>query len=160
MNFNFEKAIQQGINASIDRERNIEDINNLIATANQAVLDSTDGKIGLAWRIKSYNTLGALANISFNLTDVNIEQISKQERVIYIKLESDASKSHDLTLLIIQPDGFPCEMNVNGNKLIAHDIEALGEGLESLLGSVFFGQKVRNLLNESAKQEIGSKFES
>lgn len=46
----------------------------------------------------------------------------------------------------VKPNGYPCEMNVNGNKLIAHDIASLAENIKKLLSSAFFGQKVRELM--------------
>lgn len=46
----------------------------------------------------------------------------------------------------VKPNGYPFEMNVNGNKLIAHDITSLAKNIKKLLFSAFFGQKVRELM--------------
>lgn len=51
---------------------------------------------------------------------------------------------------MISPDGFPCEMNVNGNKLISHDAESLLEQFKPLLSSAFVGDKIRKLMKKGA----------
>ena len=146
MNFNLENAVKAGLNASIDRERNIEEINRLIEIANLAVLNTTGEKVGLGWRNKTYNVLGAFAHLSVPLSDERIEDIQKEERILYVYKVNDKMINHDLTILNIHPNGFPCEMNFNGNKHVSHDIDALGEAFETLLSSVHFGQKVRSLM--------------
>lgn len=146
MNFNLENAVKAGLNASLDREKNIEEINRLIEIANLAVLNTTGEKVGLDWRIKTFNVLGAFAQLSVPLSDERIEEIRKEERILFVYKVNDRTINHDLTILNIHPNGFPCEMNVNGNKHVAHDIDALGEAFELLLSSVHFGQKVRSLM--------------
>lgn len=147
MEFDFNDAIQAGISAAINREKNIAEIDNLLLSTHNAIFSSTENKVGLNWRLKTFNTLGMLANLSsIPLTDVKIEQQEKEDRILYVYQENDPSLRHDLTVLVINPNGYPCEMNVNGNKLIAHDITSLAENIKKLLSSAFFGQKVRELM--------------
>lgn len=146
MNFNLENAVKAGLDASRDRERNIQEINKLIEIADLAVSNTTDGKVGLGWRNKTFNVLGAFAHLSVPLSDERIEDIQNEERILFVYKKEDRMINHDLTVLDIHPNGFPCEMNINGNKHVSHDIDALGEAFESLLSSVHFGQKVRNLM--------------
>lgn len=146
MQFNLENAVKAGLSASFERDKNIEEIDKLIETANLAVLNLTEKKVGFDWRPKSFKMPSILAHLAAPLSDENIEEIGKQERILMVFKTNDRTISHDLAVLTIDPTGFPCEMNINGSKHVAHDIEALAEGFELLLSSVLFGQKLRILM--------------
>lgn len=103
-----------------------------------------------SWRKKGFTTLGALASITIPVTDVKIESNEPESRVLYVALSKDSSQKFDLTVLVISSDGFPCEMNVNGNKLISHDAESLLEQFQLLLSSAFVGDKIRRLIEIGA----------
>ena len=77
----------------------------------------------------------------------------KKSAVIEEKISTstdDKTQRFDITILVISPDGFPCEMNVNGNKLISHDAESLLEQFKPLLSSAFVGDKIRKLMKKGA----------
>lgn len=150
MKFDFEKFGKEGLKASEDRESNLEEINNLIHEVGLAVMNLTDGKVKLTWRHKSYNTFYNLTKMQIRTSDVEIQLISNEERVIFVHLTCDENVRHDLTVLNIDTKGFPCEMNVSGNKLISHDIESLADNFGILLSSPFFGHKVRDLISKGA----------
>lgn len=150
MKFDFEKAAKQGLDASLDRESNLEEINKLIQEVGLAVMSLTEKKVKLTWRHKSYSALYNLSKMQIRTSDVEIQPISNEERVIFVHLTSDENVRHDLTVLNIDTKGFPCEMNVSGNKLISHDIESLADNFKILLSSPFFGQKVRDLILKGA----------
>lgn len=146
MQFNLENAVKAGLSAALERDKNIEEIDKLIETANLAVLNLTDKKVGFDWRAKTFNVPGIIAHLAPPLSNEKIEEIGKQERILMVFKTNDRTISHDLAILTIHPAGFPCEMNINGSKHVAHDIEALAEGFELLLSSVLFGQKLRSLM--------------
>lgn len=85
MEFDFNDAIQAGISAAINREKNIAEIDKLLLSTHNAIFNSTENKVGLHWRLKTFNTLGMLANLSsIPLTDVKIEQQEKEDRILYV----------------------------------------------------------------------------
>jgi len=143
-------ALSEGMKSAISREKSIEEINNLLFEANKAMHEVTEGKGKLSWRAKSYTALAALVQLSIPLSDVKIETQEPEHRVLFIASTLDPALKYDLTVLTINPNGYPCEMNVNGNKLISHDIQSLTDHFKILLSSAFVGEKVIQLKNQGA----------
>jgi len=139
------EAMLKGISASKDKEKIIREIDNLLIETNELLREITSDKMEFKWRPYSLNTLGALANIKISVYDVDIKQPTSEKRVLYICLADKLEIREDLTVLEIDINGFPCSMNVNGNKLIANNIEALKEIFGELFSSSDFGDKIRKL---------------
>lgn len=139
-------AVEEGMQSSVTREKSIEEIDNVLIEVDQAIKRATNDKVEFGWRKKGFNTLGLLTGLTIPITDVKIESQEPESRVLYVSAIDDKSQKFDLTILVISPDGFPCEMNVNGNKLISHDAESLLEQFKPLLSSAFVGDKIRRLM--------------
>ena len=142
---NLREAMLKGISASKDKDRIIREINDLFIETNELLRDITSDKMEFKWRPYSLNTIGVLANIKIPVYDVDIKQPTSEKRVLYICRADKPEIREDLTVLEIHINGFPCSMNVNGNKLIANDIEALKENFGELFSSSDFGDKLRKL---------------
>lgn len=142
---NLREAMLKGISASKDKEKIIREIDNLLIETNELLREITLDKMEFKWRPYSLNTLGLLASVKVSAYDVDIKQPTSEKRVLYICLADELEIREDLTVLEIDINGFPCSMNVNGNKLIANNIEALKENFGELFSSSDFGDKLRNL---------------
>lgn len=149
--FDLKAAMLKGISASKDKETIIGEINSLLEETDKLLKDVTGGEVEFKWRKYELNTLGIIANIALPIYAVDIKQPTNEKRVLYICRTADSKIREDLTILEIDIDGFPCSMNVNGNKLIANNIEALKENFGELFSSSDFGDKLRNLQEKALK---------
>ncbi|WP_044099905.1 hypothetical protein [Acinetobacter pittii] len=151
MHLDLSLAVEEGMQSSVTRDKSIEEIDNVLFEVDQAVKKATNNKVEFGWRKKGFNTLGLLTGLtSLPITDVKIESQEPESRVLYVSATDDKTQRFDITILVISPDGFPCEMNVKGNKLISHDAESLLEQFKPLLSSAFVGDKIRKLMKKGA----------
>ncbi|WP_269914791.1 hypothetical protein [Acinetobacter sp. HY1485] len=139
---NFGEYLRKGLENSENKDKNIDQIKCLIKELNHQIQAATDKKVGI---MLCTNLRAQLTNFALGLKSVeDTEAIKLQE--IYAYSISNANEKKSLTKFDFGPQGFPCTIYVDGNRMTAGDIESLQENLGELLSSARTGRKISELL--------------
>lgn len=144
---NFSKSIDLGVHASELREKNLKAIMDVIATVKNDIESYTKNKVSIDLRDSQKHTFLKAAALlsSFDNTHPILQKLTNQ--VIFALSTQVESKTEDLTVLEFGSEGFPCTINVDGNRFTSADIVSFEDSIESLLSSPTTGEKIKKLMN-------------
>ncbi|MBJ6350927.1 MULTISPECIES: hypothetical protein [unclassified Acinetobacter] len=143
----FLTAIESGIEASLDKEKNIKEILSMVDQVKHEVESFSKGKVTLELA-SPYEGLGVfLKTIAIaEHNKVNNGTDKPADKILKAVLVSDKSISERLTVIEFGTQGYPCTIKVDGDELSAGDSEGLERIFVRLLGSPVTGKKLRKLV--------------
>lgn len=145
----FLSAIQSGIQASMDKDRNIQEILDMIDQVKKSVETFTENKVTLTLR-NSYIDMAVSLTVkarSFGL----MSKDKPTSQVIEAILCDNQTKKEELTIVDFGVEGYPCTIYVDGNQLTALDKVGFEKNLARLLASPVTGSKLIKLVDISNK---------
>lgn len=149
---NFGESLSYAMEAADTKRLNLEKIFGIINDVKHDIESFTDGKVSIGLRDSQKHIISkALAYYTtFDKTNPILQKPTNQ--VIFFLSVIDNLKAQDLTLLELSPEGFPCTIYVDGNRMTAADEDSFEENLNELLSSPSTGEKIKTLINISAAE--------
>jgi len=140
-------ALDTGFESFDQRNKNNNDINDLIEMVNQAILEISNNSVGfkISKDVSMQMALLSLVGVGTDLKESTSENIPYTASVYSTK---NSKKEIGLTKFDSSINGFPCSIIVSGNKLVAHDIETLEDYFASLLSSANTVEAIKTLMDE------------
>ena len=143
---NFLNAIESGIQASLDKEKNIKEILTLVDQVSSEIKSFSEGKIEL-------KLTSPFNHLNMFLQSMAIAQTQKEssgtdkpsDKILKAVLTNNDKVSEKLTILEFGSQGYPCTITVDGDKLTAGDHEGLERIFLQLLASPITGKILRKL---------------
>lgn len=138
---NFKDSLQQGLQSALDRERNFQEIHNVFASLREQILEFSNNSVTLEMVVQTdpeddnsiidyfQNFEGLYLDKSLCLTDVNNSH--NFEWLSYIRFSSN---------------GYPCTIEIDGDRFDATDKIGLEENIKKLLATPSTGRKLFELM--------------
>jgi hypothetical protein len=157
----YKSAIKKAIASSEKKDANRKTIFQELKNLSKDIFQATDGRVEIDYTSESnFSTSSNLSTLlqrnrspsySFLLKeamdfDKTVKTLPETENnfVIYA-INKDKIKTK-LSDLILDPEGYPCTIYADGNKLVAYDAKGFQSNLYDLISSVRVGDYLRQIL--------------
>ncbi|WP_119025616.1 hypothetical protein [Acinetobacter soli] len=143
---NFTDSIKLGMQTALDRERNFKEIHDLFSSLREQILDFSDNLVTLELvflsdpedetSIKDYFESYDGLYLDKSLCLINVNNPQNFEWISFINFSSN---------------GYPCTLDIVGNRFDAIDRISLEENINTLLATPSTGQKLFELMKSAGK---------
>lgn len=92
--------------------------------------------------------LGAMIGVNLKEKETNTSVENNNQTLDYVLKANNEKKSFHITDVSLSNVGYPCSIQVDGNKVVSYDLETLEESLGKLIASVHVGDIFRRILSK------------
>jgi len=137
-------AFKSGFVAFKDKEKNIQEIFEVLKDIKEVVEFSSKDKISVVWVDSQIDVISQVAiGLKLGKNHPNYTRLPTQ--VVYFVLKENKDKKLEWTTLEVSSEGFPCTIYVDGNRVTASGKNELIENFESLLSSASTAEIINSL---------------
>ncbi|MBU3096081.1 hypothetical protein KPE82_10750 [Acinetobacter baumannii] len=140
---NFEQLYKNGINAALNKEKNVAEIGTAINIFKSELENASDNQLTITTRTANLSDL-------FKKTYLNTDKVELHDIVISICRTDNPKNLEDITKLEYSSTGFPCSIYIESNRYTYSTKEALLQGFGDLLQNQTTGTKILKLLNKDS----------
>jgi hypothetical protein len=139
-------ALNKGFESFDQRTKNLSDIKQLVERVRASILEVSHGTVG--FKIEREISVQNVLNSFLINSELKESKNENTNNIVSVFLKESPAKEIKLTNFSSNINGFPCSIVVSGNKLVAHDIEALEDYFASLLSSANTVEAIKTLMAE------------